>query len=325
MEKKEKKAEALSDLLKKVPMSEPLETFVSAVNAIASIFSIAATAVDEKEKETKERLLRCEEGRKRCLEIIESDEEDLKKIEQIKKGFERWKEEATKKEDKSEVDKIEEQMQETGKLMSRVKERQPEVKEMAQEFYEMNSGFSKDIEAYNKQREILRPMVFVYLVTIWDAFVLDTVRRILRVHPQVITGGENKIEVSKIWDARTIDDVKNKVIEEVVRELDSDRKKLVKKFGDYWGIDWSKSGIKVDDVVEIRARRDIWVHNNGVVNRQYIDMVGEGTSLNDGEVAEISLMYFVDCLNKLYLLALYIHRIAHEKHYTKVGTESVSG
>ena len=69
------------------------------------------------------------------------------------------------------------------------------------------------------------------------------------------------------------------LIESEIRKLDSSRKTLVETFKDYWGIDWEQSGVPMEEVMEIRARRDLWVHNQGKVNNQYLTMVGKQTSL----------------------------------------------
>ena len=81
----------------------------------------------------------------------------------------------------------------------------------------------------------------------------------------------------------------------------------------------------LSEVIEIRARRDIWVHNKGIVNKQYIRMVSDEQSVKEGEVGEIDDEYLQDCMVKLTRLAGYIHRIAHEKHYAKTEVEKVSG
>ena len=59
--------------------------------------------------------------------------------------------------------------------------------------------------------------------------------------------------------------------------------------------------IKVDDDiwgkwVEIKARRDLWVHNAGIVNQVYIDKVREYKLCDFGNEAVIDEQYFSDCV-----------------------------
>jgi len=63
-------------------------------------------------------------------------------------------------------------------------------------------------------------------------------------------------------------------------------------------------GIKVDDDiwgkwVEIKARRDLWVHNAGIVNQVYIDKVREYKLCDFGNEAVIDEQYFSDCVANL--------------------------
>ena len=60
-------------------------------------------------------------------------------------------------------------------------------------------------------------------------------------------------------------------------------------------------GIKVEDDIwgkwiEIKARRDLWVHNAGVVNQVYIDKVKEYKLCDFGDEAIIDEQYFSDCV-----------------------------
>lgn len=60
-------------------------------------------------------------------------------------------------------------------------------------------------------------------------------------------------------------------------------------------------GIKVDNEVwgkwiEMKARRDLWVHNAGVVNQIYIDKTREYKLCDIGEEAVIDELYFSECV-----------------------------
>ncbi|MCI8421872.1 MAG: hypothetical protein HFE34_06230 [Clostridia bacterium] len=73
-------------------------------------------------------------------------------------------------------------------------------------------------------------------------------------------------------------------------------------------------GIKIDnDIwgkwVEIKARRDLWVHNAGIVNQLYIDKVKEFKLCDLGDEAVIDEQYFSDCV---VILKILIGRIDRE-------------
>ncbi len=60
-------------------------------------------------------------------------------------------------------------------------------------------------------------------------------------------------------------------------------------------------GINIEDNIwgkwiEIKARRDLWVHNAGIVNQVYIDKVKEYKLCDFGDEAIIDEQYFSDCV-----------------------------
>ena len=299
-----KNQSSLSDLAKQALQSEPLNTFMINAQAISFLLEMTSEHISKRQHELAQNLDKTAEDKKHQEAKLRQDKDRLRELYKMRSQIE-----------------SEEKPKELGQLIKTTRtlitERKAFIKELGSD---MDETCRPLLDMYQEQKAVLMPMVFVYLVTIWDAFVFDTVRRILRVHPQLITANRDaKTEVNKafLWDARSIEDVRNHLIEEMVQDLDYDRKKLMKCFTDYWGINWEKSGIPLDELVEIRARRDIWVHNKGMVNRQYLDMVGEHASFEEGQVAEIDAQYINDCVDKLKTLALYIHGIAYVKHYAK--------
>jgi hypothetical protein len=299
-----KKQTSLSDLVDEAVLSEPLNTFTSNALAISFLLEMTSEHISEREHELTQNLDKAAEDKKYQETELQQDKDRLRELSKMRSQIE-----------------SKERPKELGQLIRRTRtlitERKTFIKELGSH---MDTTLRPLLDIYQKQKAVLVPMVFVYLVTIWDAFVLDTIRRILRVHPQLITANRDaKTGVSKafLWDAPSIEDVRNHLVEEMVQDLDYDREKLLKCFADYWGIDWERSGIPLDELVEIRARRDIWVHNKGIVNRHYLDMVGEHASFKEGQVAEIDAQYINACLDKLKRLASFIHGIAYMKHYTK--------
>jgi hypothetical protein len=56
-------------------------------------------------------------------------------------------------------------------------------------------------------------------------------------------------------------------------------------------------GIKIDDTIwkkwiEIKARRDLWIHNAGIVNQIYLDKSKDAALCSIGQEATITLQYF---------------------------------
>jgi hypothetical protein len=167
-------------------------------------------------------------------------------------------------------------------------------------------------EILNRQIDMLLPMSFIYIVTIWDAFVSDTARTILKSHPQVISKSDDKTDITKsnLWIMKSVSQIKSYLIEQEVNKLERDREKLIKCFRDDWGIDWKQSKLDLDKIIEIRARRDIWVHNRGIVNTQYLQMSNRKSKYKVGEVATIDKEYLFQSADLLTFMAVYIHRFS---------------
>lgn len=277
-----KKQPSISDFFKGVPLSEPLKAFRGNVVAIAYIAGDTVGRIDTSKREIQELF-------DKSIEDLEVDKESLHEAKQKLKQL---------RELRTKIEVIKGSPAATKAVLQRDEQWLNEAVEdwqsmviRSQRIVNKGSFVLRQgralLNKYEKASEILMPMVFVFLVTIWDAFVLDTVRRILRVHPELITLSDEEIRLnaSFLWNIESIKDIRNYMIENKVRYLDSHREELLKCFREYWGIDWEMSGLALKDIIEIRSRRDIWVHNKVIVNKQYLNMVGEGTSIKEGQVA----------------------------------------
>mgnify|MGYP001281129557 CR=1 FL=1 len=197
-----------------------------------------------------------------------------------------------------------------------------ELKETYDYYLKMDREFHKTDPDFEEQLKTTLPMYFIYAITIWDAFINDTTKRILSVHPHIITTSNKPTEISRsvLWACENMEEVRDYLLEAEVQKYDYDRDNLIRSFKEYWGIDWQDSGIGLSTITEFRSRRDIWVHNQGKVNRQYLEMLSKANRnniLKIGESAKIVLEYLSASINALTILAVFIHSKAHEKHYLR--------
>lgn len=151
----------------------------------------------------------------------------------------------------------------------------------------------QDIKRGERVLRLSLTSYFIYIYAVWEAFVFDTGRAILLTNPHLSS-----------------DEVESKV------EKLAERKKLIGRFKDWWGIDWRENRFPLREEEEIRARRNIWVHNRGVINQQYVT-AAEGNPEDIGNIAEITPEYIFKSIVILVELAKYIHKVANEKHYNK--------
>lgn len=310
-----KKQSPLKDLFNAVPLSEPLKTFKSNVEAIDGLAQMSSHAIEKGKGEVEKWRTEDRQLKKDTERSLQECKGSLKQLYEVQRWVKPSKRLAGG--GKGQLDEQEDRVSEAIKAHRALITKE---KALIDRWDSLCENYSTLLDRYDKESEMLMPMVFVYVVAIWDAFVLDTVRKILRSHPQLISTADDKIEVGKsfLWNANS-EEIRDYLIEQQVRYLDEHRQQLVKSFKDYWGIDWEASTISLNEAIEIRARRDIWVHNKGVINQQYLNMVGKDASLELGQVAEIDTQYLAQSLRKLTTLAIYIDKVANEKHYA--GTD----
>ncbi len=202
-----------------------------------------------------------------------------------------------------------------------LKELRDNIEQAYKEYLEHDRELNQDDPNFQQLFTLTLPMYFIYLIAIWDAFILDTAKQILSVHPHLITTSNKIPEVSRaaLWNCETLDEVRNCLLDAEMQRLDTDRNNLINTFKDYWGIDWQDSGIGLPLIAELRARRDIWVHNQGKVNRRYLEMLVKSNSqtlLKVGKTATIDVSYLETAIITLTILSVHIHSQAHLKHYS---------
>lgn len=302
------------DSFNDVPLTEPFKTFKNNTLALMGLVTTATSNLKQSKTDAENILKEIKEGKtianKSITGLTDLAKQVRGKIDQSK-GIENVcaKSEELSSEYKKAVDDL-------GELHSNILNDIENIKVTCEQWDSMCNEFQQFLQT---SYTVLMPMAFVYFVAIWDAFITDTARSILRIHPQVISESTANIQLSKsdVWDIGNSRDVKEYLIELEVRKLDEDRRKLIDTFRDYWGIDFKQSLVNLKDIVEIRARRDIWVHNSGVVNEQYKRLAGDETAFDKGQIAEITYEYFLKSLVKLTVLAGFIHKNACTKHYSK--------
>jgi hypothetical protein len=120
--------------------------------------------------------------------------------------------------------------------------------------------------------DLLPKMTLVSLVSLFDAYLARLLRTMFIVKPEIINASEKHIKFSDLIEFESFDDARDSIIgmeiEGILRESHADQFKWLE----------SKLNIplrKLDSwsaFVEITERRNLFVHADGVVNRQYISV-----------------------------------------------------
>ncbi len=152
------------------------------------------------------------------------------------------------------------------------------------------------IKLYTRYRmAYLLGLSFVQLATLFEAFLFDFIRLLLTNDPRHLAQ-KKQIEVGVALSAADRGALVLLVAERELNELKYDRPKA---WFDYMG-KIVKLGCPTEDeierIAEMKAARDLLIHNSGIVNKTYLDEAG--TKARDyavGDEVVIDRPYFDDC------------------------------
>lgn len=140
----------------------------------------------------------------------------------------------------------------------------------------------------------VRCLSFVQLATVFEAFLFDFLRLLLTNDPRHLAQ-KKQIEVGVALSAVDRGALVLLVAERELGELKYDRPKA---WFDYMS-KIVKLGCPTDDeierIAELKAARDLLIHNAGIVNKTYLDKAGTKARYAVGDKVLIDSLYFSDC------------------------------
>jgi hypothetical protein len=180
-----------------------------------------------------------------------------------------------------------------------------EKNEDGDEFYKFNPEDSHKFKIHEKNAEIatvasaiVPNSLFVSLISQFDSFLGKLIREIFQSKPEILNSSEKNLTFSKLLELKDLEEAKEfiieKEIESVLRDSHSDH------------FDWleNKLGIPLrkdlpiwQSFIEVTERRNLFVHNDGVVSSQYLSVCRHHKVLFDkeprlGEKLNITTDYF---------------------------------
>jgi hypothetical protein len=131
----------------------------------------------------------------------------------------------------------------------------------------------------------------IRIVTIIDALLSDLVRAVVMKYPHKL-GSQSKIAMEIVLQATTIADVHLRATDILLNELS------YKSPRDFAGEVESLLSLNLLECpafhkyVEVKATRDIYIHNRGVANDTYVRKAGTHVRVQPGMVLPVNLLYF---------------------------------
>jgi hypothetical protein len=183
------------------------------------------------------------------------------------------------------------------------------------EFLKINEDISATSIAYG-----LLPINFmVSFISQYDSYLGGLIKTMFLVKPEMLNNSEKNLLFSELLAFKSIEEARDYIIEkEVESVLRDSHLKQFKWLENKLGITLRKDLPSFKDFIEITERRNLFVHCNGVVSRQYIDTCKEHNVANIddikiGEKLKVNPGYFTKCYSVLFEIGVKLGQVLWRK------------
>jgi hypothetical protein len=159
---------------------------------------------------------------------------------------------------------------------------------------------------------MLLDMALIYLIALFEAYIADSLRAVLVFRPEAMRSRKQiTYETVLSFDDRDqmIEAMASREINDVAYKGFRDQ---VAHYTDRFGVSILPSDVDEDAIVEAMARRNLLVHNNGVVNEVYISTV-PAASGRVGERLTVEQDYWDRIAQELSRIAAHVHAVLRDK------------
>ncbi|MDN7129841.1 hypothetical protein J6I92_08150 [Pseudidiomarina sp. 1APR75-15] len=169
---------------------------------------------------------------------------------------------------------------------------------------------------------LLPRMTFISLVSIYDAYLSRLLKLVFELKPEILNGSERQFSFKDINSYESFDEMKEAIIdseiESFLRKSHAEQFKwLENKLGSSGKKISLKSGLdKWGDFIELTERRNLLVHNDGIINKHYIKLCTEHglkPNKNVGEQLDIDSDYYQDACNCIFEIGVKLGHVLWRK------------
>jgi len=172
------------------------------------------------------------------------------------------------------------------------------------------------VESIERYPHMLTNMGFIYLVAIFDAFLTDIFTSVLVNKPEALKS-KRQLTYDRILELMSGGDLITFMAHREINELSyKSMEDQAEYYKSKFNINLSDSGVGVSVLTEIRAERNLLVHNNGVVNEIYLETV-DSSSLHLGETLNIQYEYWKESRQHLDTVANFVYKSVVDKFAPK--------
>lgn len=184
-------------------------------------------------------------------------------------------------------------------------------------------------ERAERALELIPSSYIVSLVAMFDIFIAGLVRCVYSINPKLLKDSDRMFTFLELEEFDSISSVQQVIIDEKIDALlrDSHIKQfdwLAKAFG----INTLQKFEEWGDFIELTERRNLFVHSNGIVSKQYLKICSKYSALDvnikEGDKLSVDDDYFAKSYNVLYVVAFMLSQTLLNAVYLKkyAGTES---
>ncbi len=176
-----------------------------------------------------------------------------------------------------------------------------------------------------KQGPILRRGALISLLSCFETLVAQLVREFYRQYPEAFPAESKSLTLANLKEIGSIEDAESYLID---TEIDSIlRGNVISQIGYFVKpikIDIRPIEKFIDNLVEISQRRNILVHNDGIINKHYLSKTPPSLiskEAEEGNVINVDQDYISEASNTVYVIGLIMIQQCFRKwHKDKVET-----
>jgi len=167
----------------------------------------------------------------------------------------------------------------------------------------------------------------VQLVTIVETGLTDVIRAVVMKYPAKM-GAKRTLSMRAVLEAKSIQDVHLRATDTLINELS------YKSPSDFCEEMKNLIGINLLECpafhkyIEIKATRDIYIHNRGIANEVYSRKAGTHARVKDGMNLPVDIQYFLEsyeaCLQFVEWLELELHQRWHSNEYEENSKQQLA-
>lgn len=257
------------------------------------------------------------------VEVYRTFKSSLQKLAYFLGTTERWYEKQVRvlgdqlRKAREELDEVEAEMdklEEKPRLAKADKRRLERLMDRADDLTDIHMFVPPERKLFRQFPELVRVLGLIYLVAIFESYLVDIVRGILLTCPDALKSGRQFTAeaIIKLGDQKQIISY---LAEKEVEDLKS-FPDVVNYFDNKFNINLNASGVPVENIVEILATRNIHVHNGGIVNQRYLELVG-GSTLKVGAYKPVTREYLIDSISLIRTLVEFTNTEVQRKYFAK--------